>query len=232
MVPSNILQRTFRIQFGNGTGTSFTLDVDGKQYLVTAKHVVEDIKPNDAIFIQHESQWKAIPTTLVGLGDEDFDVAVLALPIQLSPTHPLIPTTAHICLAQDIYFLGYPYGLHTEVGPELNASFPLPLVKKGIVSSFIFGDNQLNYLLLDGHNNPGFSGGPVFYTPSGQQNNFCVAGVISSYRYEWYPVFAQGQQTPLAYQYNTGIIIAVGIQVAVDLIKSNPMGFALSNLIA
>jgi hypothetical protein len=116
--------------------------------------------------------------------------------------------------------------VHTKAGPDLNASFPIPLVKKGIVSSFITGNQRLDYLLLDGHNNPGFSGGPVFYSVLGQ-HDFRVAGVISGYRYEWHPVFSGGQETPLTYQYNTGIIISVGIQVAVDLIKANPIGFLL-----
>ena len=226
MVPKNVLQRTFRIMYGNGTGTAFTIDVDGKQYLVTAHHVIENIKDTDSISIYHEQQWKQIPTRLVGIGSPDFDIAVLALPYQISPTYPLTPTTAKIFLGQDIYFLGYPYGLHIEVGPDLNASFPLPLVKKGIVSSFIFGDNQLNHLLLDGHNNPGFSGGPVFYSTNGNQE-FCVAGVISGYRYAWQPVFAQGQEIPLAYQYNTGLINAVGIDIALGLINANPIGFSL-----
>ena len=228
MVPSNILQRTHRILFGNSTGTAFTIDIDSRQYLITAKHVVEGINQSDVIFIQHENQWKESPCQVVGLGESDFDVAVLSLPLQISPNHPLSFSNTDFFLGQDIYFLGYPYGLYGEIEPDLNSNFPLPLVKKGIISSFIHGkNNRLDNLLLDGHNNPGFSGGPVFYKVVGKQDVFGVAGIISSYKYEWYSVFQNGKQTDLVYQYNTGIIHSVGIQVALDLIRANPVGFLL-----
>jgi S1-C subfamily serine protease len=225
MVPSNILQRTHRILFGSSTGTAFTLDVDSRQYLITAKHVVDGINENDVIYIQHNSQWKKIPCQLVGLGDGDLDIAVLSLPVQISPNHPLSFSNTNFYLGQDIYFLGYPYGLYGELKPNLNADFPLPLVKKGIISSFIFGNDRLDKLLLDGHNNPGFSGGPVFYKSVEQQDVYGVAGVISSYKFEWYPVFQNGNETDLVYQYNTGIIHSIGILVAIDLIKANPIGY-------
>lgn len=226
MVPSNILQRTHRILFGNATGTAFTIDIDSRQYLITAKHVVKGINQTDIIFIQHENQWKESPCQVVGFGESNFDVAVLSLPTQISPNHPLSFSNADFFLGQDIYFLGYPYGLYGEIEPNLNSNFPLPLVKKGIISSFIFGKNsRLDNLLLDGHNNPGFSGGPVFYTVVGKQGVFGIAGIISSYQYEWYPVFQNGKETDLVYQYNTGIIHSVGIQVAIDLIKANPVGY-------
>ncbi|MEK6977238.1 MAG: hypothetical protein AABX40_02405, partial [Candidatus Hydrothermarchaeota archaeon] len=141
--------------------------------------------------------------------------------------HPLIPSSGGMALGQDVYFLGYPYGLSTDVGPELNADFPLPLVKKAIVSSVVFRDNRLEYLLLDGHNNPGFSGGPVYYTPPGKPQEHRVAGVISGYRYEWEPVYLKQKESSLTYKYNTGIIIAVGIRIVLDIIDTNPTGYEL-----
>lgn len=220
MVPTNILQRTHRILFGNSTGTAFTIDFDSRQYLITAKHVVEGIKQTNIISIQHENQWKEIPCEVVGFGENNFDIAVLSLPLQISPNHPLSFSNTDFFLGQDIYFLGYPYGLYGEVEPNLNSHFPIPLVKKGIISSFIFGkNNRLDYLLLDGHNNPGFSGGPVFYKSVERNDVFGVAGVISSFQYEWQPVFQNGKQTDFVYQYNTGIIHSVGINVAIDLIN-------------
>ena len=40
MVPSNALQRTFRLNYRSESGTCFTLDVDARQYVVTARHLV------------------------------------------------------------------------------------------------------------------------------------------------------------------------------------------------
>ena len=227
MVPTNILQRTFRIKYGNNIGTCFTVDVDSKQYIVTARHVINGIAKTDTVALQHDKQWKEISIKTIGLGSNNIDIAVLAPPRQISPTHPLIPTTADLFLSQDVYFLGFPYGLQIEVGPELNSSFPLPLVKKGIISSFEFQDRILSSMLLDGHNNPGFSGGPVYYSPAGTSESR-VAGVISGYRYEWESVFYEGQDAGFKYQSNTGIIIAWSINHALNIIQNNPIGIPIS----
>jgi hypothetical protein len=51
-VTSNVLKRTFLIQVAlsqvkSEFGTAFTIDVDDRQYIVTAKHVVNTL-PNEA----------------------------------------------------------------------------------------------------------------------------------------------------------------------------------------
>ena len=83
---------------------------------------------------------------------------------------------------------------------------------------------KTKYMLLDGHNNPGFSGGPVIFSPYGQLQDVRVAGVISGYKFAWDKVFIQDTETDLAVKYNTGIIIAYSIEYAVELIRANPIG--------
>jgi len=226
MVPTNILQRTFRMKYGESIGTCFTIDLDNRQYIITARHVVEGIQTSDRISLQRHGQWRELSVRLVGTGSEDIDIAVMAPPQQISPTHPLIPTTQDLFLSQDVYFLGFPYGLQIDVGPELNSSYPLPLVKKGIVSSFEQRDGFYSLMLIDGHNNPGFSGGPVYYSPIGTRESR-VGGIISGYRYEWEPVFYRQQDAGLRYQSNTGIIVAWSIRHAVTIIQNNPIGALL-----
>jgi S1-C subfamily serine protease len=223
MVPKPILERTFCVKFGQGTGTCFTIDVDNRQYIVTARHVLDGIRETDTILIQHDKQWESLPVTLVGVGPGDIDIAVVTASLQLSPAQPLVLSADRLFLSQDIYFLGFPYGLKIEVGPEMNASFPLPLVKKGIVSGFVFENGRSSQLLLDGHNNPGFSGGPVFYSPFGGIEAG-VAGVISGYRREWESVYLQDQKTPLNFHYNTGIIIAWSVRHVLEIIKERAIG--------
>jgi len=97
---------------------------------------------------------------------------------------------------------------------------------KHIVLSFI-QDNSGQHFFLDGHNNPGFSGGPiVFKEPN--KNDFKAASVISGYRYTNELIFAGEIQVPFAYRYNTGIIISCGIKHAVDLIEGNPKGLPIN----
>lgn len=54
MITTNVLQRTFRIKYGENTGTCFTIDVDDRQYIATARHVVDGIQRKDTIEIFHE----------------------------------------------------------------------------------------------------------------------------------------------------------------------------------
>ncbi|MGB0071218.1 MAG: hypothetical protein WBQ11_24625 [Isosphaeraceae bacterium] len=160
--------------------------------------------------------------TLVGHGPPDIDVSVLATDRRLTPSElPLEPSSEGIVYGQELFFLGFPYGI---IGKYLfrPEGYPLPLVKRATLSLF-HGD----VYLLDGHNNPRFSGGPVVFVPPGRRD-FKVAGVISGFRAEEEPVLAGGQPTPLVYHYNTGIIVCQRIEHAVALIQANPIGFSLA----
>ena len=162
---------------------------------------------------------------MVGHCNGEIDISVLATNIRLSPDFPLPPTMAGIIYGQDVFFLGFPYGLKGEIG-QMNRDFPLPFVKKAIFSCLQNTPTGAQLLFLDGHNNPGFSGGPVIFKES-NSNEFKVAGLISGYRYNEEPIYQGEEKLPLVYKYNTGIIISYGIKHAVDLIESNPIGFEL-----
>ena len=224
-ITSNVIQRTFQISFGKDRGTCFAIDYENLQYIVTARHIVEAITDSEIIHIAHEQEWKNCSVNLVGHCEGKVDISVLAAGVQLAPQLSLPPTSVGIVLGQDVYFLGFPYGLSSEI-ENLNRNFPFPLVKKAILSAF---ESETGPLLLDGHNNPGFSGGPVIFSEWGKRaNEFSVAGVISGYQYNMEPVYLEGKRTPLEFKYNTGIIAAYGIKHAVDLIRQNPIGFNLT----
>ena len=44
MVTVNVHMRVYRIRRGKFEGTCFAIDVDGRQYMVTANHVVPDLR--------------------------------------------------------------------------------------------------------------------------------------------------------------------------------------------
>lgn len=222
MITANVIQRTFQLKCGEDIGTCFTIDVDNMQYLCTAKHCLANFRGN-SIELFHEEQWKTLEVELVGFGSNDTDICVLSPKIQLSPTHPLPPTIAGMAIGQDAYFLGFPYGLQIEAG-NLNRLFPFPLVKRATVSGINFEEQKI--ILLDGHNNPGFSGGPVvFAKPGSAENEISVAGIISSYRFEPTPVLDENdKKTSLKVRTNTGIVHSYAINHALDAIKENPIG--------
>lgn len=219
MITTNVFSRIFHIKFGTNIGTCFTIDFEGKQYFVTAKHVIENLIDNDIVELFYQNKWQKIEVNLIGHSKVS-DVSVFATNINFGNLL-LNPTVEKITYGQDLYFLGFPFGLKSEVG-ELNREFPLPLVKKGIVSAIIF-DQPGKYLLIDGHNNPGFSGGPVVFKPNGN-NDFSVCAVISAYRYNVESTYLNDTPTQLQVKANTGIVIAYTIDNAIDLIKLNPNG--------
>ncbi len=223
-VTTNILQRTFHIRCRCAFGTCFTLDVDDKRYLATAKHVVNDIQEDDLIEVAHgDGEWLPVGVKLVGHGEGEADVSVLAPQVLFGAAYPLSITTAHLMLAEDIYFLGFPFGMSFDVG-DLNAGFPMPLVKKGIVSALPLEDGLI---LLDGHNNPGFSGGPV--VRRGTSTEQTVVGLVSAYRYDRNKVLdTAGEEGPYTYDVNTGIVYVQDARHFLRLVSNNPIGIEVS----
>jgi hypothetical protein len=224
MVTFNVLDRVFFVR-GLEYGTAFTVDVESKQYLVSARHVVGAETTSLKLF--HDHKWKDFPVTLVGTGRGELDVAVFAPSKRLSPPHPLEPTFAGLILGQDVYFAGYPYKMWSH-GGDLMQRRPLPFLKKGTFSAGLEPSNDAKVLYVDAINNEGFSGGPlVFTSPKG--NDFKVAGVVSKFKIEYERVIDKtDQDTGLRVAYNTGFMVAYGINHVLNLIRANPVGLPLS----
>lgn len=89
------------------------------------------------------------------------------------------------------------------------------------------GNQGINVFYLDGHNNPGFSGGPTVFTES-DKNQYKVAAVVHGYSSTEEPIFQAGKETPMRWISNTGIVIDYDIRYAVEAIKANPIGLLLT----
>jgi len=93
MITVNIIYRVFRIGTGAMSGTAFTIDVDARQYLVTAKHVVPDSSSASSLNVFQSGSWVSLPVSFVGATADDEDITVLAAAQQLTdPTLPVSPT--------------------------------------------------------------------------------------------------------------------------------------------
>lgn len=232
MIPSQVIQRVFSIRVGNSSGSCFVVDVENKQYVCTAKHVLDGW---DEKFVQlfHKDKWKRLDVDLVGFGSENTDIAVLAPDVRLvAPGLPLPATMEGVIIGQDAYFLGFPGVVRKnfEVASkmEINRFFPLPFIKRATVSAICTVEDQ-NILFLDGHNNPGFSGGPVAFQKQGSDpgEGWCAAAVVSGYAPE--PVRMEGTHGIPEVQVNAGIVIAYDIRHALDIIQENPVGLDISS---
>jgi hypothetical protein len=171
----------------------------------------------------HDRQWKTLQVRLVGHASGEIDVSVLAPPLVLCPpTVPLPPDITGLIYGQDVYFLGFPYGSFGDVG-ALNRGLPLPFVKKAIVACMGYPASGIIRVYLDGHNNRGFSGGPVVFKEPASEV-FKLAAIVSGYKFAEEPIYQGDAPLPLMYRENTGIVLAYGIQHAVELARANPIG--------
>jgi hypothetical protein len=250
---SNVLMRVLNLRVNpntihEGTATGFTIGVDGREYLITAKHVVAGLGDQATVQVEQNNHWANLPVKIFRC-DDPIDIAVLIPPFQLTVNFPLPDENVTFQFGQDAYFVGFPYSMSSPT-KDANGGFPLALIKKGLIS----GMNE-SMLYLDGYNNPGFSGAPVvvrdFTKPELAYN---LIGVISGFRPEMAPVmepnpikspneasetskqqpwriwkkpdgtYFEYKDTDKAVALNTGIVTAYHIAPALDLIRKHPLG--------
>lgn len=219
---ANIIHRTYGIRYEK-IGSAFALDIGGRQYIVTAKHLIGEINGRSTVDIFLSGAWTSVVTELVG-HSTNADISVIAIDRRLTPSDlplEIIDDEHKLTYGQDVFFLGFPYG---SFGPEFDNGSHLPFVKKGIVSLLT---NDM--IVLDGHNNQGFSGGPVVFNPVQGNSELRVASVISSYEAVRDPIYGPSGESQLYSWDNTGLIITYSVTHATDLIRARPIGFPLSH---
>lgn len=215
MIPTmNTLQRTYLVRDGGSIGTGFTIDRDGRQYLVTAKHVSEGSV--GVIDVFHDGHWKNLDVTVVGAGMEGEDVMVLCADRQLSPAHPLGTNDKGISLGQQVRFLGFPFAWRYDDLGKINNGWPIPIVKAGILSRLSSRNDRR--LLVDAHGNKGFSGGPLVAEIGG---NPTVIGVVV--------IAVPNPDGVETIDEHAGFVLAEPINTVTNIIDSNPSGFRLGD---
>lgn len=250
----NMLQRVFMIEYKNERGTGFSIDVDGREYWITARHILTGAKSKPYGTVSDKTielkllnpggdgeQWMVRKFTVLQPA-ADVDIVVLA------PSEPILgevsqspPATSDgLMIGGNCEFLGFAYGGGWR-GKFEKGSYWLPYIKHCGVSGM---DTDSRLWILDGINNAGFSGGPVIF---GTGNDLKIVAVISGYVQEPTEVIAgapalvvanrrnQNSQAPKTYpdgkehnkqtvNLNSGFILAYDIEHAVDLIKAHPIG--------
>lgn len=79
MVQSEIFGRVFRFAFGSNAGTTFTIEQEGIQFLVTAKHIFKDAQfpAQTNIMVLKEGRYKSIDVEIRYPEDQEIDIAVM-----------------------------------------------------------------------------------------------------------------------------------------------------------
>ena len=143
------------------------------------------------------------------------------------------PSVKGLDCGQPVYFVGFPFWLHCD-RELIDRGYPLPFVKTGIVGAKQLNDRlnkQTSYFYIDGYGIEGFSGGPVIYKQNERDETYKVAGVVSKIidSQEKLPIFnnTNKEEKSVLYRENLGIVKAIDIQHAIDLIKEKPIGYKL-----
>jgi S1-C subfamily serine protease len=226
MITANALQRVFHISFNGKSATAFMLDIDNRQYMVTAAHVIEDQTSGEIeVEIMQNNSWHPVRVAIVGALPSGADIAVLALPMLLATKELVLPIAEQFGVGQEVYFLGFPHGQYAQLG-AMNNYWPTAFVKRGIISAINVGGTP-SIVYLDGNNNPGFSGGPVVAVRPGT-HDFEVISVVSSYHAVDAEVLQNGiPSQDLAVEVNTGIVETFGVMHAREIARANPIGFLM-----
>ncbi|WP_109486983.1 hypothetical protein [Occallatibacter savannae] len=173
------------------SGTTFSVDIDSREYWITAKHLFTGIKSGPqgefkqkqvvaAVLAQtvgsegQDQQWVTRTFSVLDPG-KDIDILVLAAPEPLLPAErSLDPNTKGIGLGADCEFLGFPYGEGWKAHMDTGATIWLPYAKHCTTSAIINAAGDIKFWVLDGINNEGFSGGPVLFGTGTEQKVFAV----------------------------------------------------------
>jgi S1-C subfamily serine protease len=240
-IPFGILDRVFPFKYKSQAGTCFVIDIDDRQYIITARHLVPGIKNGESVQLYVNEEWWTLTVKPIFTKSPATDIVALATDRLIVPKMEIFVGAHGLTIGQDVYFLGFP---HLPPTPYLEIATifktrHLPFIKRAIISAGATFDIS-DVLYLDGHNNPGFSGGPVIFGNYREGERLQIAGVISGYKIQITPVQAaeikkspsQGQkmQTKIIpyVPENSGIVIAYHIAGIVDAIRANPVGFPLS----
>jgi S1-C subfamily serine protease len=210
-------EHTF-FQTNVSAGTGVICSYDGKDYFITAKHIFDTLlKSGDLtkIIIDIVSEKIPINGNVFFHENDKIDVAVIKLAekVQNEGERTSLKGGTGVVVGQTSIFLGYPLGFASIVNKRA-----VPLVKQAIVSGAVEYKNHF-VILLDGHNNPGFSGGPVM--AKNKDGRLEIAALISGYFHD--PINVDfdfdRKKIKIPINANSGIIISTPIERVIEIIQ-------------
>lgn len=217
-----VIERTFFLSYGEDVGTGFTIEQGGHQFLISSKHVFDTVANDDIIDLQiyFGQQWNTLRSRAFLAEQEDDDIIIFFYNRSIGSSSNIAYSTEDVYVGLDSYFIGFPYGKFVNVDVAIHKTFPFPFVKKGVVSAIDFAPSGKLY--LDGHTNPGFSGGPVTFS---HQGSVRVFGIVRSYLPHEGQILTEFvndegtiERDYLVYDENSGIIVVEKIDIALVLL--------------
>ena len=216
----DMLTNVWHFKYKDKSGTSFVISDKEQNYVVTAKHLFGDIDNGDFIKFQVEqnSIWKEAYGYIFFDTIAKSDIVLIKSINIRNINSPFSLKPINILLGDEGFFIGFPYGRRSIPKDQEFQGFPIPLVKKAGFSG-LTSINNSTIIYLDGHNNPGFSGGPVLFTDrvKGGDNKLHLIGVISAYVSQENEV--NSSMGKLNYIENSGIIVSYGVSHILNILE-------------
>jgi hypothetical protein len=168
-----------RVRTSAGVGTCFFRRVGAIGRFLSAAHVFRGVQAGETIFFRRNEEWEPYVVREIASHPDGHDVCAFTLENLVWEAEDDPQTIVGLWPGEPVRFLGFPHGLENTYPSE--TGFPTPLVRNAHLSGVIT-HNGLQVTVLDGFNNPGYSGGPVYAT--GDEGVPVLVGLISGYRTE------------------------------------------------
>lgn len=215
----------FQVRANGRLGTALLCRDSAGTLFLTARHVLDGCRLGDNLYFKNQvGQQKAIITS-IELPHNDSDVCVFACEVEGAYPDGVPLEEGQGCplsFGQRLLFLGYPHGMENTFPTHKDTVSPL--VRNAFFSGVVRA-NSSSIMVLDGFNNPGYSGGPIF----GRQENGSVAlaGIISGYKNElpersgvYYMEYGKEKRLEnLFVKPNSGMILATPLHYVYDILK-------------
>ena len=155
-----------------GNGSGFCMDYEGRQILITARHVVYDSenKLQRQVYID---QGESVSFQITDSIEPGGDIIGLYLDRHVDvESMEIAPRFYDSNYGEEIYCLGFPY-IFPEPYRSPNSGWPLPVIKKGIISYIGIESFHIDCMAVQG-----MSGGPVIMKHPDEY--FEVIGIVSN----------------------------------------------------
>lgn len=220
-IPAQVWNRMMHIRNPRtgATGSAFAVEVDGNEYICSARHIFDGAIP-DAIEVRFDRSWVLMPVQLVGVGVGEDDVIVLrsiGFRRVASGSLPVLMSRDKMIITQEAFVLGYPFGWESYP-KETSDKWPFAIVKHAIITGLPTDDHPRK-LLLDCQINPGFSGGPVAVNILGTLDWAFVGVIAAEHRENFYD-----KEGHLVAHVPIDFSVATDIQCVTNLIAGHPSG--------
>lgn len=179
LLSPNHLSTVFHLRTSRGTGTCFFYQSSGGHFFVTAAHVIAKVLPGETIYFGQGDDWIGFPVLAIAFHSRGLDVAVFSLDYEFEAATAIDLPDPYFLPGQIVKFAGFPHGLTGQF--KTFQGFSCPLIRGAFISGSILANGE-EMLLLDGFNNPGYSGSPVWV--SGDDGSAALIGMVIGFRYE------------------------------------------------